>query len=293
MCFNSLNGKCQKKLILSGVFLMFALNVVAADENRKPDKIMQYKKVGSIVLKAHVFYPDDHKKTDKRPVAALFFGGGWKSGHPRQFYQQARFLNKHGMVAVSFEYRVKRKHKTTPFECVKDGKSAIRWIRKNADTLGIDPNRVVSSGGSAGGHVAACTGVIKDHEEDGEDLKISSIPNVMVLFNPVIDTTRKGYGAEKVKGRETEISPCHHVRKGIVPTILFHGTKDTTVPFENVKRFTSLMKDNGNECVLSSFDGAGHGFFNGSWFRKRNGDEAFDRIMRETIEFLKKQNILK
>ena len=279
-----------KEIIAIGILGM-TLTATAADKP-KPDKVMQYKKVGDVVLKAHVFYPKDHKPTDKKPVIGFFFGGGWVGGSPRQFYQQARFLNKQGMVAISFEYRIKKKHKTTPFECVKDGKSAIRWIRKNADKLGVDPDRVVSSGGSAGGHVAACTGVIKDHEEDGDDLTVSSMPNAMVLFNPVIDTTKKGYGAEKVKGRETEISPCHHVRKGIVPTIIFHGTNDTTVPFENEERFTKLMKKAGTECVLSAFDGAGHGFFNPGRFKDKNGVSSFDRTMKETVEFLKKHKIL-
>ena len=102
----------------------------------------------------------------------------------------------------------------------------------------------------------------------------------------------KGYGAGKVEGRETELSPCHHVKKGIVPAIIFHGTKDKTVPFENVERFTGLMKEAGNICVLVPFEGLGHGFFNGSWFRKKNGDASFDKIMKDTERFLREHDIL-
>ena len=68
----------------------------------------------------------------------------------------------------------------------------------------------------------------------------------MVLFNPVLDTTKKGYGSGRFSPeRQTEISPNHHIRAGIVPTIIFHGTDDTTVPFENATRFAKLMKEEG------------------------------------------------
>ena len=78
----------------------------------------------------------------------------------------------------------------------------------------------------------------------------------------MLDTTEKGYGATKVRGREQEISPAHHVEAGAPPTIVFHGTKDTTVPFENAERFTAEMKKADNHCELVSFPDQKHGFFN-------------------------------
>jgi len=82
----------------------------------------------------------------------------------------------------------------------------------------------VASGGSAGGHIALCTAMIDGFENPKEKLEISSVPNALIGYNPVFDTTAKGYGSEKVKGRETEISPCHQVKKNIPPTLNFHGT---------------------------------------------------------------------
>ena len=120
--------------------------------------------------------------------------------------------------------------------------------------LGVDPDRFVASGGSSGGHVAACTDIIEGIKEYGEKLSISSAPNAMILFNPVLDTTAKGYGV-KMLGVEQQstISPCQHIRKGIVLTIVFHGTADKTVPFENAERFAKLMHDAGNQCMLIPF----------------------------------------
>lgn len=274
--------------------LLIGLTIPADAAEITPTRSFTYKSVGDVELKMDLFEPEGLKATDHRPAIVFFFGGGWSGGSTKQFYQQARAMADQGMMAFSADYRVKGRNKTTPFECVKDGKSAVRWVRQHAAELGIDPERIVASGGSAGGHVAACTGVIEGHEEAGEDPSVSSVPNAMILFNPVLDTTEKGYGAKNFKPeQQTEISPCHHVRKGIVPTIVFHGTADKTVPFENAERFTKLMQEAGNECVLVPFEGKDHGFFNGSFFRKSNGDADYDATIKRSIEFLKAQGILK
>ncbi len=272
--------------------VFFKLHCVFSQQSFQPDTIVTYKKVDGVELKLHVFYPEKIEVGTKTPAIVSFFGGGWVGGNPRQFYQQSTYYTAKGMIAFSAEYRVKNKHGTTPFEAVKDAKSAIRWVRKNADKFGIDAEQIIASGGSAGGHVAACTGIIKGVEESGEDLSISSVPDAMVLFNPVTDTTEKGYGSEKMNGRTTVISPNHHIRSNIPPTIIFHGDEDKTVPIENAIRFDRLMKDTGNICRLIVIKGVGHGFFNGTFFRPKNSDEHLESTMKETEIFLKELGFL-
>ena len=268
----------------------------------KPDQILVFKKIlikkgeaktGELSL--HMFVPSDHEATDQSPAIVFFFGGGWNSGTTKQFYEQARFFADHGFVAFSAEYRVKSRNNATPFDCVEDGKSAIRWVRSHAKELGINPDQIVAAGGSAGGHVAACTGIIQGNENKDEDLSISSVPNAMLLFNPVLDTTKDGYGAKRfTTERQTEISPNHHIRAGIAPTILFHGTADKTVPFENAKTFSKLMKEAGNTCVLKSFEGKGHGFFNGKFFRPKVKDTSgYQSSVQDSLEFLTKLGFAK
>jgi len=251
----------MKKIIpIVGPLLLAAVSIMA--KPRQPDRLLVYKNVAGGDLKLHVFNPDGFDVKDKRSCVVFFFGGGWVGGAPRQFYTYCDYLNTLGLVAISAEYRVKKIHGTTPFECVADGKSAVRWLRENAAKLGVDPNRILAGGGSAGGHVAACTGVISGHDESGENWAVSSVPNAMILFNPVLDTTEKGYGLEKVgEDRKTEISPCHQIKKGMPPAIVFHGVADTTVPFENAERFVRLMTEAGNSCELVAFKGRDHGFF--------------------------------
>ncbi len=250
-------------------------------------KQVVYKTVGDVKLIMHVFRAKDLNVETPQPAVVFFFGGGWVGGNPKQFFPHCQYFATRGMVAMAAEYRIRSKHGTTPFECVEDGKSAVRWVRANAKKLGIDPTKIVAGGGSAGGHVAACTGVIEGFNTQGEDADVSSKPNAMMLFNPVTDTTKLGYGSSRLKGREKEISPNHHVVKGIVPTIIFHGTADTTVPFENVERFTRLMNEAGNECKLVPLKGQKHGFFNFTGNRA-----AFRDTVRAGDKFLVEQGIL-
>ena len=114
-------------------------------------RVEVYKTIGDVKLKIYIYEPKGHKAGAKRPAIVFFFGGGWRGGTPRQFLEHCRYLASKGMVAMTVDYRVSSRQGTKPVHCVRDGKSAVRWIRQNADRLGIDPDRVVSGGGSAGG----------------------------------------------------------------------------------------------------------------------------------------------
>ena len=92
---------------------------------------IDYKHVGDSTLQLHVFDAGSHGDAPRSAIV-FFFGGGWVNGTPAQFFPHCKYLASRGMAAISAEYRVQSRHATTPFECVADGKSAIRWIRRVA-----------------------------------------------------------------------------------------------------------------------------------------------------------------
>ncbi len=267
----------QKLAMLAGICLAsahsgFAQTATNADgaplqipAGPQPTRTLVYKVTTDaagkkVELQMHVFEPIGHKTSDKTPAIALFFGGGWNNGDPSIFFPHCAYLASRGMVAIAPDYRVKNRQKTTPLECVADGKSALRFVRQNAKEWGIDPERIAAGGSSAGGHVAACTALLPGFDEKTENSAISSAPNALVLFNPVIDTSPTGYGNERLGARWEEISPLQHVRPGLPPAIVFHGTADKTVPYQNAVDFQKAMQAAGNRCELETLAGVGHGF---------------------------------
>ena len=248
----------------------------------KPTREVVYKTVGEVTLKLHVFEPEGHAATDKRPAIVFFFGGGWNGGSPSQFYPHCDYLAKRGMVAMSAEYRVKSRNNTTPYECVADGKSAMRYVRSHAAELGVDATRIAAGGGSAGGHVAAATATVPGLDEAGEDTSIDCVAEALVLFNPVYDNGPDGYGHDRVKDRYTEISPMHNIRAGMPPAIVFLGTKDKLIPVSTGEAFRDKMKEVGSQSELMLFEDATHGFFN---LGKGDGT-AYTKTVAAMDEFL-------
>ncbi len=237
------------------------------DANVEPYQILENK-----TLNVWIFQPPQSNK----PQAAIvfFFGGGWVSGSPIQFVTQAQSLSARGMVAILADYRVASRDKVKPADCVADAKTCIRWVRTHAGRLGIDPDRIVAAGGSAGGHLAAATATLPNRDPNANSASVSSVPNALILFNPGVvmapfdGLSLQGFGAkgdvERFGCEPKEISPLHHVKTGTPPTIIFHGKNDSIVPIATVEKFTEVMKAHGNRCELVDYPGLSHGFFNQS-----------------------------
>jgi len=242
-----------------------------------------YKKTPQADLKIYLDFPENWKASDRRPAIVFFGGGGWIKQDPEQFSKQAKYLATRGMIAARAAYRVMPRHKTTPFDCVEDAKSAVRWLRKNAEKFGIDPNRIVASGGSAGGHMAACTALVDELDAKNENLATSSKPNAMVLFNPVLDLEPL-FSMNRQKARRRfpdpkdalKVSPYHHLKKGVPPTLILFGSNDRLGDL--APAYMKKSKELGNRVELYIEEGQKHGFFNRS--------PSLEKTLYRTDEFL-------
>lgn len=248
-------------------------------------RVEAYKRAGEAELKVWIFGVGEEGTA--KPAIVFFFGGGWQRGSPEQFVRQGRWLAARGMVAVMADYRVASRDKAKPAECVADAKSCVRWLRRNAARLGVDPRRIAAAGGSAGGHLAVSAATLPGLDEAGEDVAVSCVPDALVLFNPGVmmapfgGLAMKGFGAGHTEERfgcaAEAISPIHHVRAGLPPTLILHGTGDRTIPFATVEAFRDEMVKAGNRCELVGYEGLDHGFYLA---------ERYDETLKAAADFL-------
>lgn len=238
-----------------------------------------YKKASGDDLYLYIFDPEGHDASKKKlPAIVFFFGGGWTGGTATQFEPRARYLAKRVMITICADYRVQSRQKTSPKECVADGKSAIRWVRANADRIGIDTTHI-----AAGGHVAAAAGMVDGMDDPAdENTSVSSKLNALVLFNPVYDNGPGGYGNDRVKEWFPLISPAHNISKDDPPAIVFLSTKDNLIPVATAEKFKADMEAAGLKSELHLYEGQQHGFFNES----KGGTEFFLDTLRKTDAFL-------
>jgi acetyl esterase/lipase len=224
-------------------------------------KDIEYAKVGDRKLPLDLYLPE--KAEGKLPVIVWIHGGGWRSGSKEEdcLAVQTGFVQK-GYAVASVEYRLSDEA-IFPAQ-IEDCKSAIRWLRANADKYNLDPSHIGAWGFSAGGHLVALlgtTGDIKDFDK-GENLNYSSAVQAVCIYSGPIDfptfVTTPGY--EKHAGPESaetkliggrvldnpekakEVSATSYVSKGDAPTLIIHGDKDPTVPIGQGKLFYDALK---------------------------------------------------
>lgn len=240
--------------------------VFALANKLQPTRTLVYKRTQEgRELRLHLFEPENRNanasSTLSHPCLVAFHGGGWTGGSPRMMYPFADEAARLGMVGISVEYRLARPlpdAAPTVFDSVKDARSAIRYLREHAGELGIDPARIIACGASAGGHLAVATALFPEINDTTDDLSISTTPAALILLSPVLDTSPAGYGNAKIGVRWKELSPLEHVTRNLPPTLIFHGTRDTTTPFAGAEKFQSAMLRAGNNSSLVVAENAGH-----------------------------------
>jgi acetyl esterase len=274
------------------IFCLFVRSHAFAQEEvvTKSEKI--YKRVGDCELRVDVFYTSSTRQKRNNPAIAFFHGGGWVYGRPEEFHSACERFARKGFVTFSLQYRLSimedgtHPHPDiTPIESVKDARSAIRWLRENADSLKIDPEKIAVAGQSAGGHLALSTVLMDDIDEESDNPDTSPVPNALLLYSSSVNMIEAW--AEWHMGDRREqlwtISPFHNLKKGMPPAIAFHGEEDCMVPFWVIQRFEKKMRELGNHYELISYKGRKHYLGEGNEKYATYFDEE---IMERTDDFL-------
>jgi len=192
---------------------------------------------GEAKLYLHTFLPSGWKDTDKRGVVLIFHGGGWAKGNPTIYVPDAKYWASRGLVGIAGQYRLGDREGLTPAECVADAKSAVRYLRSHAAELGIDPQRIAIAGVSAGAHIAACTGTVPGYNDPKDDLAVSCVPDVMLLYYPF----------QMAHPRISEMAPLNYVNPTTTPPTLFcAGETDKIAPAERGIDWGGKMKGSKN-----------------------------------------------
>jgi acetyl esterase len=255
------NLECRKlirpRMALAVIPLLAVLPTIArAQEHNIQPSIRSYKTVGTTELKAHVFMPTESVKGRLRPAIVLLHGGGWNAGSPEWTYDDAKWYAGMGLVAVAGEYRLSDQKTVTPLEAMADTRDLIRWVRRNATDLAIDPHRVAVYGISAGGHLAAAAAVFP-HEEES---KISAVPDALIFLSPAVSIV-DDHWPQILLGTHAEvkdISPAENIKKQLPPMVIIEGAADTETPLPGVQSFCERAKQMGGTCELHVYPGVGH-----------------------------------
>lgn len=210
------------------------------------------------------------------PAIVCIHGGGFRAGKRESYDGLIVRLAEQGYVAITVTYRLAPKYQFPA--AVHDTKAAVRWLRANAAKYKIDPSRIGTTGGSAGGHLAQFLGVtagVKEFEGDGGNpAESSAVACVVNVYGPSDFT--KSYGKsvdaaevlplflggnlEKARKLHLKASPLYWVTPVAAPTLCIHGTLDKYVAHEQAVWLVDKMNAAGAEAELLTLEGAGHGF---------------------------------
>ena len=216
------------------------------------------------------------------PVVAWIHGGGWRGGgRDRHVFAAAGFHDRvlrRGYAVADVEYRLSREA-VFPAQ-LHDVKAALRWLRAFAPELGLDGDRFVAWGESAGGHLAALAGLVTDPALEGGAGVVgvsSAVQAVLDWYGPAdmalfLDDDRPAQPAGSAEewllgGRLADhpaqvaaASPVNHVRPDAPPFVLLHGTADTTVPYRHSEALAAALREAGVRAELVPVPDAEHVF---------------------------------
>jgi len=241
-----------------------------------------YKTTERGALHIEIYKPSEPAPAAGRPCVVFFHGGAWRRGSTKQFMAFSTLLAQRGVIGMSAEYRLLQDDDDAiPYDAVRDARSALRWVRRNAAQLGCDLGRIGAGGGSAGGHLALMTAMKSNVDDPKDDLSIDPRPAALVLLNAPLNFD--DYPSPVPVAERRKLAPYYLLDNTLPPTLMMQGTKDQTVSYRQAVAFRDKAQQLGvKDLTLIPFEGRKHGFFN-----KGKGEPGdFDAAAGDMMDFL-------
>jgi dienelactone hydrolase len=224
-----------------------------------------YKTSAGKERKMEIYFPPNHDAAkSKVPGLILFHGGSWSGGSLSQFRIACAYFASRGLVCATSEYQILSKAdakklpagETRKRVCVTDAKSALRWFKQHASELGVDPQRIITGGGSAGGHISALATMNPNLNDPADPKEFDTSVVAYLWFNPAFATD---------DDQDAEIDILQHMKVELPPAIAFFGDKDPWKKGWDVAY--AKWKSLGTKTIdLNIAPGQSHSFFNkGPW----------------------------
>jgi len=265
MSFNHHHALIAALLLSPALTLDAGENRAPAGSDAPPGKRYAYKQSAGKPREMEIYFPPNHDPSKaKVPGVILFHGGSWSGGSLSQFRKACEYFASRGLVCATAEYRMLTKDESAKLPdgetkkraCITDAKTAIRWFKQNAGELGIDPQRIITGGGSAGGHISALATLNSGLNDPADPTDIDTSVVAYLWFNPA-------FAPDDTKDAEVDV--LRHLRKDIAPAIAFFGTEDSWLPGWTTA-YTKLQSLGNTTTDLQFAQGQAHSFFNkGPW----------------------------
>lgn len=223
-------------------------------------------------LHCDVFRPPEN--SGRARGLLLVHGGAWVVGDKSQLRGYGFLIGREGTVCVASEYRLAGESQW-PAQ-LHDVKAALRWMRANADELGVDPDRIAICGASSGAHLALLAAGTADQpglEGDGGNPGVSSRVSAAISFygptrlephsDMLKDSVDKLLGAGATEATFRQASPAEYASERFPPTMFLHSNQDELVPREQSVEFAEQLVSLGVPTELHVFDNVPH-MFDGS-----------------------------
>lgn len=273
--------------------VILSSTVSAQQEPTVPDGVAYEKDIvygtgGGEPLHLDIAYPKENK--EPRACVVFIHGGGWRGGNFKGHVPQILQFAQQGFVSATVQYRLVPKA-SFPAQ-IEDVKCAVRFLRANSDKYHLDPKRIGAVGFSAGAHLSMLLGTMDKAdglEGDGGHADQSSKVQAVVAFFGPTDLTQPDF-PEAVGKMITDFtgdypegtkkaSPITYVDAQDAPLLIYHGTKDQLVPWNQAVMMSDALTKVGVPGRVELMLGAAHGW----------GEPEITRTLAGTLQFFKQE----